>query len=65
MIADAPDVCQIAENESLLEIETTRNDVPRVLSRELLHLVELQFVLEEILLVVCELDDEWHVEHVL
>lgn len=44
--ACSPDVCQVTKDESPIEVETAGNDVPGVLSRKLLNLIQFELVLE-------------------
>lgn len=48
----SPDVLEITEDERLLQVEPTRDDVACVLSCKLGHLIKLELVLEKILLVI-------------
>lgn len=49
---DMPHVFKVAEDERLLRIEATRNDIASVLFRECEGLLSLQLVLEKELFVV-------------
>jgi hypothetical protein len=51
-----PDVVQIREDEGLLEVETTSDDVLSVLISELVDFVQLELGLHQELFVVCNED---------
>lgn len=54
MVERPADIVEIREDERLLRVEPKRNDIPRVLLRKSLALLELEVELEQELLVVCE-----------
>ena len=51
----SPDVVKITEDESLVKPETARDNVFGIFTSELLSLFGFEFLLEQILLVVCDL----------
>ena len=59
------DVVVVTEDERLLQLETNCDDIPSILPRKLVRLLDLQLVLEQELLVVRQLHDQRDVEHVL
>lgn len=50
---NAPDEIEIREDERLLQLKATGNNVRRVLVRKLVALLKLEVRLEEELLVIC------------
>ena len=55
----------VAEDERLLKLEADSDDISGVPLRELVRLLDLEFVLEQELLIICQLHDQRNVEHVL
>lgn len=52
--SNAPDVIQIREDEGLLQVETTSNDILGILVSELVNFVQLKLGLHQEFLVVCK-----------
>lgn len=59
------DILQITIDESLLQIESARDDILRILQRELMRLLKRQLILEQRLLVIRKHNHQRHIEYIL